>query len=83
MKFTACDGLDFEVGAYSAKLTSKNGNVFWMRESVGDMPTEVQFCKKRGRIRLNNPNACTSERHAICSEYIEIDHDIDNENIGV
>ena len=75
MKFNACDGLDFD-GDYTATLATKNGIVFWKREPIDDMPTDVQFCKKRNRVRLNNAMACTSEDLACCLCYNEIDHDV-------
>jgi len=81
MKFAACKYLDFSDNYYNAtKQVLGGGKVFWFRKAViGGTPSMVQFCKKRGR--LNSPEACTSEHYAKCSDYVEIEHEVDDSTI--
>jgi len=79
VEFTACEHLDFEPKYAGCKRQMLgNGKLFWMRPDYGtDNPRMVQFCKKRGR--LNNPESCTKEGNAQCSDYKEFNHVIEIE----
>jgi len=83
IKFNACEHLDFGDN-YAAKkdlIALGETKVFWMRPTVDpELPTMVQFCKKRGR--LNSPEACTSARKAVCGEYYEVRHNVEVEDVG-
>ncbi len=74
MKFTACKHLDFSDSYAAKKQVLGSGKVFWLRDVGPNLPSMVQFCKKRGRI--NDPEACTSEQHAACGDYENFNHDV-------
>lgn len=79
IKFTACSHLDFSDN-YAAKknLISINGEtkVCWNRPVLDPHdPSLVQFCKLRGR--MNSPGECLCEISKGCSDYKEIQHNVD------
>lgn len=78
LKFTGCKHLDFS-GNYTAKkeLISVFGEtkMCWDRPVIDHRPALVQFCKLRGR--LNNPEMCLCEKTKQCSDYDEIEHEVD------
>jgi len=82
MKFTACKHLDFSDNYTAKKQVMGNGKVFWLRDVSFDptLPAMVQFCSKRGR--LNNPEQCTTETHAACSDYEDFEHDVPDSSIA-
>lgn len=82
MKFTACKHLDFSDNYIAKKQVLGSGKVFWLRDVFYNptLPAMVQFCTKRGR--LNNPEQCTTEGHAACSEYVDYEHNVPDESIA-
>jgi hypothetical protein len=83
MKFTGCKYLDFKTEYTAKKEVIANGNqpkVFWLRK-VPDpsCPSMVQFCSQRGR--LNHPDACICLEKAMCNDYIEVEHNVPDEEI--
>jgi hypothetical protein len=82
MEFTACKYLDFSDSYTAKKQVLGSGKVFWLRDVNNDksIPAMVQFCTKRGR--LNNPEACTSEKLAVCSDYEDFKHNVPDDSIA-
>ena len=78
-EFTGCEHLDFDKEYVGCKRQMMgNGKLFWMRPDYGmDNPRMVQFCKKRGR--LNSPESCLCKENAVCSDYVDFNHNIEIE----
>lgn len=81
IQFTACKHLDFD-DHYTAKkeLISTRGEtkICWNRPVIdSSYPSLVQFCKLRGR--MNSPELCLFETYKMCSEYQEIEHNVEYE----
>jgi len=80
IKFTACKHLDFSDN-YAAKkeliFTCGETKVCWDRPVSDDSyPRLVQFCKLRGRMRLNSPEMCICEKNKRCSDYEDFGHEV-------
>lgn len=75
INFRGCKHLDFSDSYFAKKELLGSGSVFWLRGTPSEN-SMVQFCKKRGGLRLNRPDACIGECKAQCSDYEEIEHNV-------
>lgn len=79
VKFNGCKHLDFS-NSYAAKKNAINSDgqtkACWNRPVIDETyPSLVQFCKLRGR--LNNPESCLCERNKQCSDYVDMEHEVE------
>ncbi len=79
-KFTACEQLDFSDNYTAKKQLLATDQVFWLRKVIdSSYPAMVQFCKKRGR--QNGPKCCLCNEDAMCPDYKDFEHDVDDNSI--
>lgn len=75
-KFKGCKHLSYENNYSQCEKVIIENHVCWERKNVlNGMPRFVQFCKLRGR--LNSHSDCIGYCNRCCSDYEEIEHDVE------